>query len=367
MRILKYLFLILLLALFAAAVYIATQRGDYDIRKSTVIALPKKVVFGYLNELNNWELWYADKNAERTYSKVTTGKGAAMDWETAMSDGSVIILSTKGTDSIVQRITADGLPSESYWILKDTAGGTKVTWHVKGKLGFMPKVHATLQGGPSKVIGEEYNDNLARLKKSITSEISKYQIRVHGLVHKPGTNYLAKTITSKIENLPKNISIMTSQMLHFFDKNKMRPSGKPFVLYDYFDYKKGLTKFSVCIPVREEIFVAPESDISAGKTETYLAVKTTLTGDHSHLPEAWDKTFAYCNANKYEESDEDGYIEVYSVTMRENKRPSQWKTEIYVPVKDKSAPVEPPKPAPRPVRQDPERPAVTPDAEIAIP
>ncbi len=368
MRIIKYLLLIILLSLFATSVFVATQRGNFDTSQSIVVPLPKDVVFNYLNDLSNWELWYGERGAERTYSNVTTGKGAMMKWETSLSDGSVQNISTAGTDSIVQNVVTDDNLSKAYWVLKDTAGGTKIMFRVKGKMGFMPKVYATLQGGPEKIMGTEYAADLDKFKGSIVSEISKYKIRIDGLVHKPATYYIGQTITSTIPNTPKNINILTSKMIHFFTKNKLQMYGKPFVLYDYFDTNKNLAKFSVCIPVREEIYIAPESDIVSGRTEAYLAVKTTLFGDYSHLKEAWDKSFGYIKNNKHTESDQGNYIEIYSVGKREIKRPSQWRTEIYIPVVDKVAP---PPPAlvsvPRKPQPDPEREQTVPEAEISIP
>jgi hypothetical protein len=55
MRILKYLFLLFLLALFATTVYIATIKGDFEVERSIIIKSPRTTVFNYVNDFRNWE------------------------------------------------------------------------------------------------------------------------------------------------------------------------------------------------------------------------------------------------------------------------------------------------------------------------
>jgi effector-binding domain-containing protein len=157
-------------------------------------------------------------------------------------------------------------------------------------------------------------------------------------------------------------------MLNFFQKNKMRMHGPPFVAYDYFDDEKGLAKFSVCIPIAEEVFIQPGSDVHAGKFASFHAAKTTLKGDYSHLKEAWDKTFAHIDDKKLEYSENGNYLETYKVGKPDEKRPSQWVTEIYIPVKAVAAvPVTITQPATPTVSAPTEAPGDSPDAEISIP
>jgi hypothetical protein len=144
------------------------------------------------------------------------------------------------------------------------------------------------------------------------------------------------------------------------------------VAYDYFDRAKGLTRFTVCVPVGEEVYIQPGSDLKSGKLAGFHAVRTTLTGDYSHLGEAWDKTFAHIDKNKLIEADSP-YLEVYQTGKEQVRSPSKWVTEIYVPV-GYTAP--PPAPVPLPVPSTPMQthdarpePASgdSPDGEISIP
>jgi hypothetical protein len=68
-----------------------------------------------------------------------------------------------------------------------------------------------------------------------------------------------------------------------------------------------------------------------------------LTGDYSHSKKAWDKTFEYITKNNLTKNTEGSYLELYTKNMEEIANPSQWITEIYIPIKLNSALVNEPK------------------------
>ena len=55
MKILKYIFLLLLLSLISFSVFIATQKGNFSIEKSKIIHSSKSNVFNYVNDAENWQ------------------------------------------------------------------------------------------------------------------------------------------------------------------------------------------------------------------------------------------------------------------------------------------------------------------------
>ncbi|MBC8644967.1 hypothetical protein H9W95_15775 [Flavobacterium lindanitolerans] len=55
MKILKYILLLILLAVIGLTVYIATQPGEYESEQSRIIKAQKSVVFSYVNDYKNWE------------------------------------------------------------------------------------------------------------------------------------------------------------------------------------------------------------------------------------------------------------------------------------------------------------------------
>ena len=366
MRILKYIFLLLLLAFIGLAVFIATQKSDYDIATTRVIKSPRSVVFTYVNDFRNWENFNAltkdDASAKFTYPAVTSGKGGSASWKSSDGEGKITTYYAKENDSLFQKMVLNGSTSEISWKFEDQGKLTKVTWRRKGKVGFWYKVQSVANGGLNRLLGAISEQSLADLDKTLVYEMSTYSITENGIFYKSGTRYLKQTILSTFENAAKNRRIMLSKMLHFFKKNQIKASGKPFILYHSYDTSKKLTRFSVCIPLTEEIRTSPESDISFGEFPTMKSAKVTLNGDYSHLPEAWSRAFGYISKSNLEKNPEIAAIEVLSKNIEDTKSPSKWVTHIYFPLREVA-----PKPvAPKRVAPQKPKPAANDTDEFSI-
>ncbi|RRJ92918.1 SRPBCC family protein [Flavobacterium macacae] len=336
MRILKYILLLFILAIIGLSVYVATQPSEYEVERSHVIKAQKSVVFSYVNDYRNWEDFGSwkdeDPNMEFTYPGVTIGQDATYSWSGIAGEGKMTTVFEKENDSIAQKVNFYGNEATAYLTFKDTTGGTKVTWHSKGKIGFMDKVYATFKGGISKIVGTMYEKSLAKLDKVISYEINTYDIKVENVVQKSGTIYFQHKVTCRIAEVQKNVSLVLQSMELFFKENGIKMTGSPFVLYDSYDVSGDKAVFSVCLPMQEEIFTADGSDYTSGKIESFQALKTTLKGDYSHSKEAWEKARTHIRKNNLGETLNGKRMEVYVVSANQVKSPSKWVTEIYVPV-----------------------------------
>lgn len=336
MRILKYLFLLLLLSLVALSIFVSTHKGEFTVKRSTVINSPRSVVFNYLNEAENWEDWnfwaVEDTLINITYSQNTIGKGSTITWEGKQGDGKLQTVFVKDNDSIFQKMNFDGNTSDISMSLKDTLGGTKVTWTANGEMGFIYKILNSLNGGAEKTIGMMFEKSLINLDRKLDYEINTYSVKVNGLSNRPQTFYLEQTFTSEITKIRKNSEIVFSKITNFCKQNKLTINSKPFVIYHTYDTAHNLAKISICIPIKEEIFITEGSDIMSKKLKTFQAVKTTLTGDYSHSKTALDKTNQYIKTNHYTKDSSYSHLEVYVIEKTKIKNPSKWITEIYIPI-----------------------------------
>ena len=343
MRILKYIFLLLLLSLVALSIFIATQKGDFTVERSKIINSPKPAVFNYVNDFKNWGdfgSWaIEDPEMKITYPQNTIGKGGSYSWEGKDGSGDMKTIFVKENDSISQKMNYNGTLSDVFWSFKDTVGGTKVTWRTKGKMSFLFKIYTAFNGGVEKIIGGMYEKSLANLDKTLDYEINTYSVKVDGLVKKPETFYLHQTFTSKIANVSKNFKIVTPKIIAFCKKNNLTITGKPFIIYHTYDIVNELTKISICVPIKNQIYTSEGSDLYSGKLEAFEAVKTTLTGDYSHRDKALDKTTQYLNTNRLATDATISHLEIYLISKNEVKNPSKWITEIYYPIKSKVEPV----------------------------
>lgn len=337
MKIVKYVFLLLLLAVIAVTVFIATQEGKYNIKKERIIKVPKAVLYNYINDYKNWEnigiLTEGDTTAVFTYSDNSIGEGAQMSWKKDGTDGKIQTVKLTANDSIRQNVVVNNLNSELLWRFKDTLNSTKVTVIVKGQLSFAEKANALLQGSVSNNTESALEKGLDNLDAFLVKELTIFSIKVNEtLVTKTGAFYLGHSATTKIADINKKASEIFPKLHAFVKTNKIVTNGSPFILYKKFDKEPGNATYLVCIPIKEEIFTTPGSEFEGGKLLPFTALKTTLKGDYSHLPEAWKAANKYIAEKPLQENITGEYVELYSKALPKTKRPSEWVTDIYIPI-----------------------------------
>lgn len=342
MRILKYLFLLLLLSFVALSIFVATQKGDFTVERSQIINSPKSTVFNFINDYRNWEdfsSWITeDPKMKVIFPTKTIGPGASFSWEGKLASGEISTVYAKENDSISQKMNFNGASSAVFWSFKDTIGGTKITWKTTGKMSFMMKVTTIFDGGMNKTLGETYAKSLANIDKTLDFELNSFAVKVNGLVKKLGTFYLRQTFTSEISKVVKNASIVFPKLITFCQQNNIELNGKPFIIYHTYNETNGLTKLSICVPIKNQILTSSGSDILTGKLEPFDALKTTLTGDYSHTKNALDKTQTYMNTNGIAVDTAFSHLENFNISKTDVKNPSKWVTEIYFPLKPKVIP-----------------------------
>ena len=336
MRILKYIFLLIILAFIGVTVYIATQKGDFSVSKSMVIHSPKSIVFDYVNDYKNWETfgsWMTKNNGIAfTYPAKTMGAGAYFSWQKDNDEGFIKTFYVKENDSLVQKGNFNGTTATLHFKFKDTVGGTKITIHSTGKMDLFTKINTFFSGGMANLFTDAFEKSLRNLDKTLDYEMKTYSIKVNGIVQRNSGYCLKQTVTCKIKSLSKNIKIMMPRMVHFFKKNQLAMAGKPFVQYELYDVANGIVTFSVCVPTTKQIFVTSGSDVTSGEIIPFTCLKTTLTGDYSHTQEAWAKARKHITDNGFKENFAGKYTEVYIKTIDDIKQPSKWVTEIHIPV-----------------------------------
>jgi len=345
MRIIKYLFLLLLLSFVALTIYIATQKGNFTIESSKVINSPKATVFNYVNDYKNWpkfNSWISsDASMQSSFSPTTIGKGSSFTWEGNKDIGTVQTLYTKGNDSIVQKMEFNETSSDVYWSFKDTVGGTKVTWKSVGKMNFMLKVSSFFNLGTKNTLSKVYDKSLANLDKTLDFENSTFNVKVNGIVRKLETYYLRQSFTSKISDITRNANIIFPKIIAFCKQNNIKQNGKPFIIYHNYDTIKDLTRVSFCIPIKEQIFTSEGSDILSGKLIAFDALKTSLKGNTIYRDKALAETAAYTITNHILTGSTFSHLEIFTIGKNETLSPSKWLTEMYFPIKPKEKKVVP--------------------------
>jgi effector-binding domain-containing protein len=343
MKIIKYVFLLILLAFIALAVFIATQEAKYDIRKERIINVPQPLLYEYLNDHRNWEnvgiLTNNDTTAVYAYTDITSGKGAVSTWKHDDISGRIETVKVVENDSIIQKAVINDLPSDIRWGFQKVPGGTKVSFRMKGSLSFYDKANAVFKGGVTEKLEEKIDNGLAGLNNFLTHELKTFSVEEIGMTRRVGTFYLSQTVTGSISEMSRKVADILPKLRAFVKENKIATNGNPFTLYKMYNKVSDSATYSVCIPIKEEIFTSPGSDIEGGTLEPFNAFKVTLKGYYSHLPKAWDKAHTVVAEKGLFENPAGQYIEVYTRGINQTKKPSQWTTDLYIPVGNQAVPV----------------------------
>jgi hypothetical protein len=175
---LKKIGLVVAVLLVGLCIAIATRPDTYRVTRSTTIAAPPDVVFGYVNDFHQWTQWSpfekVDPAMTRTYGGAPSGTGATYSWSGNRQAGEGTITVRESLPS--QRIALDLhflKPFESTAVTQFTFDpapqGVNVTWAMSGENNFIGKA-MSLFVSMDKMVGKEFEDGLATLKSLSEAE-----------------------------------------------------------------------------------------------------------------------------------------------------------------------------------------------------
>lgn len=346
MKILKYLFFLLLIIVIGGSIYFGTEDGNYDIVESKIIPAPPELVFDQVNNLKaseNWGPWKAeDSTMTFSYAEKTSGEGASYSWEGIM-DGSLITTKVIPNQEILQDLTLHTPVGERnpkvYWTFEEAEGGTKATYGMKGE-------HTLIDKAYYGIFGYDFNEAMSKMNAAALDGIEtealntmkKFEVHVDGVTQYGGGFYMYNTTASKMSDIASKMEPMMGQVSGFMQQNGLQFNGKPFTIYHNIDKANGNVMFSTAIPVREKITTPEGSPVLCGYMEPVTALKTTLKGDYTNLDSAYAAGTAYMSENNLQAHPTAPMFEVYTSDPGMEPNPAKWVTEIYMPIVSPTTP-----------------------------
>ncbi|MES2484872.1 MAG: GyrI-like domain-containing protein [Bacteroidota bacterium] len=227
----------------------------------------------------------------------------------------------------------NGLNSDIRWAFKDTVGATKVTIKINGELSFTEKAQALFEhGNIDRTFETGISRGLDNLNVFLVSDLKKFDIDVKDIVLKNGAYYLGHTITSTKAEVNKIAAATFQKLFAFTKKNKIAVAGAPFILYKNFKQGRDTVTYTLSIPIKEEIYTMPGSEYEGGRLMPFNALKTSLRGDYSHLPKAWDAAYKHISEKGLIENPALPYVVNYAKNINDTRRPSNWVSDVYIPI-----------------------------------
>lgn len=173
MKILKKILIVIVILValpFVIAVFINKK---YDVTREIVVNKPRAEVFDYVKHIKNQDYYSVWNMADPTMKKNFTGTdgtvGFIYHWDgndevgegkqqiTAISEGKRVDMDLK----FIRPFDGD---AHTYMSTKDTTGGTKVTWNMKGYSNYPMNIMNLLM---DKQLGGAFEQGLTNLKNNL--------------------------------------------------------------------------------------------------------------------------------------------------------------------------------------------------------
>ena len=342
MRILKYLFFLLLIVFIGGAIYFATKDGNYQIESSKVINAPVEVIFKKVNDLKSWEEWGAWQQNDSTvvfnYPEKTTGEGANFSWNGKDWDGSITTTNVIPDSTINQDMTSKtptiSRKSDIYWNFEKVAGGTKVTWGLKGEHGLKDKAYLALSRKDFRGEMQKFlTQGLDALDSTVQKDLKIYTITTDGVTQYGGGFYMYASTATKLDALSGKTAKLIPKIRAYMDENSIGTSGNPMTIYNTYEPENNSAIISCAIPTTTRVVVPENSEVLCSFMPAQTVVKTTLKGNYKNLGEAWNKAMNYLKENDYEPASKGNQFEIYRKGPLDEPNPAEWITELYIPIK----------------------------------
>lgn len=336
MRIAKYIFLLILLLSIAFIVFIATLPNEFDYKSEKIISSPKNTVYQYVTDYKNWKNWYPNvtSKTKTVLSENTSGEGAFISWD----DTKINTTHVFKNDSIYQ-MQQDGSSSYTmYWKFLNEDKKTKVIWGIKGKLTFKEKFTSFLKGGNEFIYTSKIEQALENINDILVNEIGNYTILINGVVTNHASYYIQQKDSCNIDEFAFRNNKALKNVAAFVKQNDIVINGSAFIRFESWNLDAEPIYFAACMPIEDEILTTPLSDITGHYQEEYTALKLTLKGSYAHRKEAWSKALTFIEENEeYILDKENKIIEIHKKDLSEIANPSDFITEILIPVKAKNS------------------------------
>ena len=169
----------LALLLIGFVVYVQTRPAEFRYERSGIIQASPEVIFPYLNQFklgNEWSPYSKkDPNMQFVFSGPEAGAGSKMEFKgnRDVGSGELEILKSETNASVELRLTMkEPIAGENtvFYTLTPEGTGTRFTWAMSGKGGFISKLMTVLIDCEKMVAGD-FEVGIQNLKTLIESKV----------------------------------------------------------------------------------------------------------------------------------------------------------------------------------------------------
>lgn len=175
---LLYLLLGFVVLLAALALFVASRPNHFEVSRSMLIDAPPSAIFPHVHNLRAWKAWSpyekVDPNMTQSYEGPDSGQGAVMRWSgnSQAGAGSTEIMESVPDERIDILLTMTkpmNCQNDVRFTFQPQGEATLVTWHMQGKVGFVPKIFHLIIN-MDQMVGGQFEEGLTALKSLAEQE-----------------------------------------------------------------------------------------------------------------------------------------------------------------------------------------------------
>lgn len=333
MKLIRYSALLLGLLFITLVLFVWTSEGSYTESENLSVNVPKTFVYDYIRNLDNWQDFLKDASGSsytlQQQDSIWTAHGNAST--SALKKVSVVSSSDANQ---IYRWEWFGHAATCEFQLEESELKTNigVTW--KGNLSFLDKGKSLLGMAVLEKQNTTMKKNLLRLKERILVEYMTHSVENPILINKTDQYYLQKKLALTRDRFLTDVTEYSKGFSDFITTNQLElvtPYGMEFIS------NQPDTYISLVGWMKDEIYTTAESEIISGVAQELHYVKIRFKGNHHHWPAALQKGREYLKSNNAGEMDPEQRLRLeFVIKSPEERQPSQWVSDLYIPLKKKS-------------------------------
>lgn len=170
--------------------YIASRPGHFRITRRISIAAPAELAFAQVNDLHLWQEMSPyvkmDPDAQYTYGGPAAGVGASLAWagNRQIGEGRLNVIESQPNELVRMKLEFFKpfmVTNTAAFTFAEKAGRTEATWSMYGTSRFMCKAIGLFMN-MDKMIGEQFEEGLARMKANAERKVAVSELAPHQAV-----------------------------------------------------------------------------------------------------------------------------------------------------------------------------------------
>ena len=330
MKILKYLFFLLSIAIAGYLLVCLLAPKNLNIEESLEMKASTSIVFNIINNLpesENWnDFFHSDTTLLTTYSGPAEGVGAISEWTSQQGNGRQEIIESIKNERVRSLLKFGGFsgPNFATMSLEDNDSSTKLTWDYNGaNLSFLRRGMIALFRAKARM-RKSYKAGLQNISTIAEERANKvyngYKIEE---VHLPDRFFLMNRQEVQYNNVQQFFASNLGSLFTKVQEAGLEMHGMPCGLYFRTDNTFGIVDMAAAIPTVSQISV-PEA--LSFHIEAQDALQIDYYGEYSEIESAHLSMVAFLKDRNYLQ--DIPITEEYFTDPAQEPDPSKWLTKI---------------------------------------